>query len=312
MRATTGGTRTGPPTTGGRRDGPPTTGGTRMGPPMNPPSWSAWTLDPAFLAALALAAWAYSHAYRRARRLAARPPGVGHWLPYAAGLVVLAVALVSPLEAIGDRYLLSAHMLQHVLLADLAPALLVLGLRAPLLPLGLPRGGLRWIAPGGRLGRVIHVATRPWVALPVWALATWGWSIPTVFDAAAGSPLLHAVQHVTLFYAGLAVWWLIIDPLPSARRTPNGIRLGYLATTRLVSAAVCIPLTWLGSTLYPRYTDAPRAYGLTALEDQQVAGAAMCLAEFLIFGIAMAVVFLDLLGRDERRSHSPRRLQESR
>ena len=264
------------------------------------PGWSGWNLDPALVAALLLAAWAYAHAYRRAARAAPRPPGVSHWLPYALGLGTLAVALLSPLDAIGERYLLSAHMVQHVLLADLAPALIVLGLRAPVLPLGLPRAGLRWIAPGGKLGRFIHVATRPWVALPTWALATWVWSVPAVYDAAAAHPLLHGVQHATLFYAGLAVWWLIVDPLPSERCKPHPIRLGYLGFTRLVSAAVCLPLTWLGTTLYPRYAEAPRLYGLSAIQDQQIAGAAMCLLEFLIFGIALAVVFLDLLGRDER------------
>lgn len=267
---------------------------------MNAPGWTDWTFDPLVTAAIVIAAWAYTVAYRRAKRVAPKPPGVGHWLPYAAGLGVLAIALLSPLGEIGDRYLLSAHMLQHVAIADLAPALLVLGLRAPILPLGLPKAGLRWIAPGGKLGRFIHVATRPWVALPVWAIATWVWALPAVFDAAAASPALHVLQHATLFYAGLAVWWLIVDPLPSERRKPHPIRLGYLGFTRLVSAAVCLPLTWLSTTLYPRYVDAPRAYGIDPLRDQQIAGAAMCLAEFLIFGIALAVVFVDLLGRDER------------
>lgn len=269
---------------------------------MTAPSWTDWTFDPLIWAAIAIAAWAYSVAYRRAKRVAPKPPGAGHWIPYAAGLGVMAIALASPLDEIGERYLLSAHMLQHVAIADLAPALLVLGLRAPILPLGLPKAGLRWIAPGGKLGRFIHVATRPWVALPMWAIATWVWALPAVFDAAAANPALHALQHATLFYAGLAVWWLIVDPLPSERRKPHPIRLGYLGFTRLVSAAVCLPLTWMSTTMYPRYVDAPRAYGIGPLRDQQIAGAAMCLAEFLIFGIAVAVVFIDMLRRDERLS----------
>jgi cytochrome c oxidase assembly factor CtaG len=269
---------------------------------MSHPGWTSWSLDPAFLGALALAAWAYATAYRRARRLAPNPPGAGHWLPYAGGLAALLVALASPLDAIGDDYLISAHMLQHVLLGDLAPALIVLGLRAPVLPLGLPRGGLRWIAPGGKLGRFIHVATRPWVALPVWAIATWVWAVPAVFDTAAAHPALHAFEHATLFYAGLAVWWLIVDPLPSDRLKPHPVRLAYLGFTRLVSAAVCLPLTWLATALYPRYADAPRVYGISPIRDQQLAGAAMCLLEFLIFGVAVAVVFIDMLGRDERMS----------
>jgi putative membrane protein len=149
---------------------------------MRPPSWSSWTIDPGLIAVLVAAAWLYSRAYVRAKRLAVRGPGVSHWLPYSFGLAILALALMSPLDAIGDRYLLSAHMGQHILLSDVAPALLVLGLRAPILPLGLPRRGLRLVAPGGRAGRVIALLTSPFVAIPLWAAATWIWAIPSVFD----------------------------------------------------------------------------------------------------------------------------------
>jgi cytochrome c oxidase assembly factor CtaG len=270
---------------------------------MAAPSWSSWTIDPGLIAILLAAAWLYSRGYRRAKRLAgARQPGAGHWLPYALGLIVLALALMSPLDAIGDRYLLSAHMGQHILLSDVAPALLVLGLRAPILPLGLPRSGLRLLAPGGRAGRVIALVTNPWVALPLWAAATWIWAIPTVFDYSAGHPVVHALEHATLFYTGLAMWWLIIDPLPSARRDPGARRLVYLGFTRLASACVCLPLTFMTATAYPRYVAAPRAYGLSAITDQHLAGAGMCFLEFLIFGIAMAATFLSFLSRDEERA----------
>jgi cytochrome c oxidase assembly factor CtaG len=270
---------------------------------MAAPSWSSWTIDPGLIAILLAAAWLYSRGYRRAKRLAgARQPGAGHWLPYALGLIVLALALMSPLDAIGDRYLLSAHMGQHILLSDVAPALLVLGLRAPILPLGLPRSGLRLLAPGGRAGRVIALVTNPWVALPLWAAATWIWAIPSVFDYSAGHPVVHALEHATLFYTGLAMWWLIIDPLPSARRDPGARRLVYLGFTRIASACVCLPLTFMTATAYPRYVAAPRAYGISAITDQHLAGAGMCFLEFLIFGIAMAATFLSFLSRDEQRA----------
>ena len=270
---------------------------------MHVPSWSSWTVDPLVIAALLAAAVLYALGYRRARRLAgARAPGVSHWLAYAAGLVVLALALMSPLDAIGDGYLLSAHMGQHLLLSDVAPALLVLGLRAPILPLGLPRRGLRMVAPGGRLGRLIGLATTPWIALPLWAAASWIWAIPAVFDYSAAHAGVHAFEHATLFYTGLAMWWLIIDPLPSARREPGARRIVYLGFTRLASAAVCLPLTFMTSTVYPRYVAAPRGFGISAITDQHLAGAGMCFLEFLIFGLAMVAVFLSFLTRDEHRA----------
>jgi putative membrane protein len=270
---------------------------------MSYPTWSSWTIDPGLIVLLAAVGFLYSRAYARAKRLSGHSgPGVSHWLPYSAGLVVIAVALMSPLDAIGDRYLLSAHMFQHILLSDVAPALLVLGLRAPVLPLGLSKGGLRLMAPRGTLGRLIGFLTNPWVALPLWAIATWVWAIPTVFDYSAAHPVVHGIEHATLFYTGLAMWWLIIDPLPSGRRSPGPRRLLYLGFTRGASALVCVPLTWMTSTVYPRYVSAPRAYGISAITDQHLAGAGMCFLEFLIFGIAMAAVFVDFLKRDEQRA----------
>jgi cytochrome c oxidase assembly factor CtaG len=237
------------------------------------------------------------------RRAAARSSGVGagHWVPYVAGIGVLAIALLSPLDAIGDSYLLSAHMMQHVLLSDVAPALIVLGMRSPVLPLGLRRSTLRAVAPGTSSGRVLAKVTSPWLVIPLWVTATWLWAIPAVFDYAAQHQLVHAFEHATLFYTGLALWWLIVDPLPRARLRPHGQRLALLGFTRLASAAVCVPLTWMTSVQYPLYAGAPRAYGLSALNDQHLAGASMCFVEFLVFGIAFAAVFISTLSRDESR-----------
>ena len=98
----------------------------------------------------------------------------------------------------------------------------------------------------------------------------------------------------------MALWWLIITPLPSERRQPGMVRLAYLGFSRLASAVVCLPLTWLGTSLYSLYATGAHAYGMTAVTDQRLAGATMCLLEFLVFGIGVAVVFIDALGRDER------------
>jgi cytochrome c oxidase assembly factor CtaG len=240
--------------------------------------------------------------YRRARS-AARPGAVaaGHWVPYAGGIAALAIALLSPLDAIGEHWLLSAHMLQHVLLSDVAPALIVLGLRSPVLPLGLAPAALRAVAPGGRSGRALALVTSPWVAIPLWALATWVWAIPAMFDFAAQHSAVHALEHATLFYTGLALWWLIVDPLPRARLRSGGERLALLGFTRIASAVICVPLTWMTTVQYPLYASAPRSFGLSALADQQLAGAGMCFIEFLVFGIAFAAVFISMLGRDDAR-----------
>jgi putative membrane protein len=267
------------------------------------PGWGSWSFQPIVVIALLAAAAIYARVYRRARaRSSTSAPNAGHWVPYAAGLLTIAVALLSPLDPIGDRYLLSAHMMQHVLLSDIAPALLVLGLRSPILPLGLSREALLAVAPsGGKSGRLLARLTSPWLAVPLWALATWIWAIPSVFDYAAQHQVVHALEHATLFYTGLAMWWLIIDPLPRARLRPNGQRLALLGFTRLASACVCLPLTWISSTQYSLYATAPRGYGLSAINDQHLAGASMCFIEALVFGIAFAAVFISILGRSDSR-----------
>jgi cytochrome c oxidase assembly factor CtaG len=264
------------------------------------PGWGSWSFNPVVIIALIAAAVLYSRAYRRARARSEKL-GPGHWVPYGAGLIAIAAALLSPIDAIGDKWLLSVHMGQHVLLSDIAPALLVLGLRSPLLPLGLSAETLRAIAPGARTlpSRVLARATSPWIAIPLWAVATWVWDVPGVFDFAAKHPVVHAAEHATLFYTGLALWWLIVDPLPRARLRPNGERLALLGFSRLASACVCLPLTWLTHTQYKLYTEAPRAFGISAINDQHVAGAGMCFIELLVFGIAFTAVFISMLGRSD-------------
>lgn len=278
------------------------------------PGWGSWALSgfPEILVIALLIAFscAYANAYRRARSRS-ESVGAGHWVPYAAGILVVFFAVCSPIDAIGDSWLLSMHMLQHVLLSDVAPALLVLGLRSPMLPLGLPKRALVAISPkGSSFGKLLKIVTTPWVAVPLWAVATWVWAIPSIFDFAAEHPYVHAFEHATLFYTGLALWWLIIDPLPRARMRANGQRLALLGFSRLASACVCVPLTWITATEYPLYANAPRAFGLSAVADQRLAGAGMCFIEFLVFGIAFAVVFLSMLSRSEKQQALAERAEQ--
>lgn len=261
--------------------------------------WGAWSTDPGPIVAIVLTAAAYIACYRRAHRRTGRRY-VWHLLAFTSGLAVVTVALLSPLDEIGDSWLLSAHTLQHVLLADIAPALLVLGVRPPLLAHGLPLELLRALSPRARLGRLLRSRWFGPVALGSWAATQWGWSIPVVFDSAAANPWLHAIEHLSLLGSGLLLWMVVVAPLPGQGRRAVWSRLGYLGASRAAAAVVCLPLTWLDSTLYSRYANSPRAYGISALTDQHIAGAGMCLIEFLVFGIAFIIVFLDLLGREEQ------------
>ncbi|MBA3806919.1 MAG: cytochrome c oxidase assembly protein [Solirubrobacterales bacterium] len=263
------------------------------------PGWGEWSIDPGPIIAIVLTGAAYIACYRRAHRRTGRRYAA-HLLAFTSGLGLIAVALLSPLDSIGDRWLLSAHTLQHVLLADVAPALLVLGVRPPLLAHGLPPELLRALSPRARIGRVLRSQWFAPVALGFWVATQWAWSIPVVFDTAAAHPLLHTIEHLCLLGSGVLLWTVVVDPLPGQGRRAVWGRLGYLGASRAAAAVVCLPLTWLDHTLYSRYADAPRAYGISALTDQHIGGAGMCLIEFLVFGVAFIIVFLDLLGREEQ------------
>ena len=264
------------------------------------PGWGSWSFVPLLWVGLLVAAAWYVRMMRRVRRLTGKSVGPGHWGFYAAGLLVLLIALGSPLNTMAVHWLLSAHMIQHTLLSDIAPPLIILGLRAPVLPLGVPAPLLKRLAHRGTLGRVWGVLTKPYVALPLWAGTLLAWSYPPVFDYTAQHQMLHNFEHFTLFYTGFAMWWLIITPLPTERRDPGFARLAYIGFSRVASAVICVPLAFIGTTEYPLYVSFPRGYGISAINDQHIAGAAVCLVEFLVFGIAMAVVFVDALNREER------------
>lgn len=266
----------------------------------NVPGWGSWSAAPLLWIGVVVAGAWYISMLRRVRRLTGKSVGADHWAFYFAGLGVIVLALGSPVNTIAVHWLLSVHMLQHTLLADIAPALVILGLRAPVLPLGLPRTVLKRVAHRGVLGRFWGIATKPWIAVPVWATTLIVWSLPPVFDYATQHQLLHNFEHFTLFYSGFALWWLIIMPLPSERRLPGFARLGYIGASRVASAFVCLPLTFMNKTIYPLYVSYPRGFGMSAATDQRVAGASMCLIEFVVFGIAMALVFIDALNREER------------
>jgi putative membrane protein len=262
---------------------------------------------PAQLAAIIPIACLYLAVYaalvRRARdRPGGRRVGAGHVLPFAAGVVVL-VAVGLPPVSTGADELLSIHMLQHVALADIAPALLVLGLRAPLLTLALPKQALRLLAPGGRFGRVAAIATNPLVVLPAWIGFQIGWSLPAAMQATQTSSALHLLQHATLFYSGILLWWIVVDPLGARSRQPRFSRLAVLGVSRAATAAVCLPLTFLPAQLFPAFAETTAARGLDPLVDQRLAGAAMCFLELLVFGLAFLVVFVNALSREEREEH---------
>ena len=196
-----------------------------------------WFADPAVLAPLALMVWIYVWRFRQVRReataraRAAREAarGAGRDGARAApgarlrrrGMLALLAALVSPIDGLGADYLFSAHMVQHVLLGDIAPLLLLLSLSRVIM-----RPATRRLA---RVERALGPLASPWTAIAIWLGTMYLWHIPALYDAAAEHPLLHLLEHVSFFAAGVALWWPLIQPVPMRSGLTGMQPLAYIA-----------------------------------------------------------------------------------
>jgi cytochrome c oxidase assembly factor CtaG len=237
--------------------------------------WTAWSWEPAVLAGLAITAVAYARGISRLtarggrRVMARRREAAAFWC----GWVVLAIALVSPLHPLGQS-LLSAHMAQHELLMVLAAPLLVLG--RPLLGSlwGLPPSWRR--AAGAALGRVRRrwrLVSRVEIAWVLHAVAVVGWHLPAPYQSTVDSDLMHGLQHASFILSGLLFWWSV---LPGARlRCRHGAALMSVFATMVYTGGLGALLTLGRALWYPAYGEAAPLWGLTPLEDQQLAGLIM-------------------------------------
>jgi cytochrome c oxidase assembly factor CtaG len=254
--------------------------------------WSAWNTDAWVILGLALPAAAFARGQARlaarGRQFAQRERGVGAALGFGA----LALALLSPLDALAG-VLLSAHMIQHVLLMLMAAPLLAWA--APLgrvllgLPLGLGRRlGAWWSrAPGARgLWRAL---TLPAVAWTLHALALWFWHIPAAYQAALRSPAIHALEHISFFGTALLFWWVLLRP--ATNHTAQSLVQGpgaalYVFTQALQSGLLGALMTLAPQAWYPAYGATAPLWGLTPLEDQQLAGGSMWIPSGLVYTLA--------------------------
>jgi cytochrome c oxidase assembly factor CtaG len=260
-----------------------------------------WDPQPLALGAAAVAAMLFARGFLRLRaRGRSDHAGAGRALLFAAGLALAVLPLVSPLDEISDRDLLSAHMLEHVLIGDLSPALLVVALRGPLLAFCVPAPVLRTCS--RRLGRVLSWLGRPVAAAAAWAVAMAAWHIPGAYDAALARPWLHVLEHATFLGAGLLVWVVLVDPRRS-RHVSVAARASLAGAVFLLGQLLCGVLL-LSPPLYAPYArQGIRLLGLSPLVDQQYAALLMMAEQLLVLG-----TFLVLLGASVMRVQKGTRL----
>jgi putative membrane protein len=269
-----------------------------------------WSLDAWVLGSLAISAALYALGLVRLWRSAGAGRGIGRIEVgcFTAGWAALAVALVSPIDPLGNR-LFAAHMVQHELLVVVA---------APLMVLGRPLGTWAWaLAPTWRriLGRGLrHPLWRlPWQAisapLAAWwlhAAALWLWHAPVLFDAALRDDAVHAWQHASFLTSGLLFWWSVLGP---ATRAAHGKAMASLFTTLLHTGALGALLALSPRVWYAGYTETTTSLGIAALYDQQLGGLLMWVPGGLTYLAAALFLAARWMGpapmRMSREGHSP-------
>jgi cytochrome c oxidase assembly factor CtaG len=236
--------------------------------------------DPEWAAAIAIVALDYAVVVRAWRRRGIETPSL-RIASFAAGLLLIAVALLSPLEHIALTSLLSVHLFQNVILADWAPPLLVLGL-SPAMVAACERR------------RAVRVLTSPAFAISYWLAAWYVLHIPAVYGYALTHRWALGVEHLAFLTAGIAFWWPVLVP----GRMQAGPKLAYLFGAFVAAAPVALALA-LTHPQYSFYVHAPRLWGISPLEDQQLGAIAMAVEQAVILFAACSVVFFRLLAEDE-------------
>jgi cytochrome c oxidase assembly factor CtaG len=224
-----------------------------------------------------------------------------------AALALLAIALLSPLDSLGETDLLSAHMAQHLLLGDLAAPLILLGVRSPVYAFLLPRPAMVPVARSTFLRGLLRRLRQPWVAGPLWILILYGWHFAPAYEAALRNPAVHALQHQSFIVGSILVWLSVLEP--ARRRVPGGLwKIGHIGGVRLAGMFLGMAFFIVQRPIYEGfYAQRALQHGMTPLQDQQIAGGMMLGLDFLVMIGALLFFFLrtaEDADRDEARERA--------
>ena len=259
---------------------------------------ASWAFHPWIFLSLLVTGWIYWRGWRALQFT--RPTQFPVWrlACFFAGLATLWIAIASPLDSLGGM-LLFAHMAQHLILMSVAPPLILMG--APVVPVlrGLPRWFVRdTLGPFfgiRRLHQAGRFLTRPIVCWLAMNVAYIGWHLVPAYELALRSSTWHEVEHACFFLTCILFWWPVLLPWPTVARGSRWIMLPYLVSADLVNTALSAFFCFAGRVLYPTYVQAPRLFGLSALQDQIAAGALMWVIGSTIFLLPAVVITVQLL-----------------
>jgi cytochrome c oxidase assembly factor CtaG len=251
---------------------------------------TSWNFEPLQVIPTLVVALLYARRVQTLKRAGTPVPSWRLWC-FGIGLFLVLVALVSPIDAFGERQFFFVHMIQHILLGDLAPLAFVAGLTGPILRPVLSLPGV-WR---------LRFLTHPLVALPLWAVNLYLWHIPFLYQAALHHSAVHALEHFCFFSFGAIMWAAVLETLPGPEWFGTGAKLGYVAGVRVIETILGNVFIWAGTVFYPFYEHSQNRWGISALADQQIAGAVMMVEGSIVTLAALAWLFLKMAQESELR-----------
>jgi cytochrome c oxidase assembly factor CtaG len=254
---------------------------------------TSWNIAPIVVLALCGYGVVYTLRWRRSRdQGGARAAGLIHLALWFSGLAALFVALISPVDILGEQFA-SFHMVQHLLIADLAAIALTLALTKHILR-PVTRRFLR-------IERALGPFAHPAFGALAYVGVMWFWHVPALYDLTLRTPVVHVLEHLTFGAAGLLYWWHLLAPIPGRHRLTGLGAVLYMGGTKILVGFLGILLAFAPQVLYSGYDRPGQLWGLTALEDQQVAGLIMGLEQSIVMGIALAFLFMRMLSDSDRK-----------
>ena len=265
---------------------------------------SSWELNPSVLIPTAIFSALYARGWWQLRRRASNLFRLAQLAAFFAGLSTIVFALISPLHAFA-AWLLTVHMIQHLLLMMVAPPLILWG--APYLPLlsGLPRqfsiDVVRPFLSSAVLRKIARFVSHPVFCWSAFISVNIGWHLPVMYELALRSPYWHEVEHFSFLSSALLFWLPIIQPRPWVAPTPRWLILPYLILADFQNTALSALLIFYDRVVYPTYAAIPRITDLTALEDQAAAGAIMWVASSVFFLVPLGLITVELMSTRRTR-----------
>ncbi len=225
---------------------------------------------------------------------------------YLAGLSALAVALLSPIDAL-QALLFLMHMVQHELLMMVAAPLLLLAEPFPILLWGLPPGVRRAVgdllARGGVLRQILARLATPWLSWAAYVVTLWVWHAPAAYDASLRNEWIHDLEHMTFFWSAMLFWWHVVGAAPRIHGFHGyGMRIVYVLAALAQNEVLGTSITFARRPLYAYYTTVPRLWGLSVMDDQMLGGEVMWIAGGMMYVLTALILLARFLAWEERRT----------